>query len=68
MRDIALVFFEGGRFKQLLRLLVGATEQHQTEGTEDKSCGYHGDPFQASLRRDTFVCAWLDHDPRESIP
>jgi hypothetical protein len=27
MRDIPLVFFEGGRFKQLLRLLIGAAEQ-----------------------------------------
>jgi hypothetical protein len=55
MRDITLVFFEGGRFKQLLRLLIGAAEQHQTEGTEYKSCGCHSDPFQASLRRDTLV-------------
>src|SRR4029079_16863468 len=53
MRDITLVFFEGGRFKQRFGLLIGAAEQHQTEDTEYKSCGYHGDPFQASLRRDT---------------
>jgi hypothetical protein len=55
MGDIALVFFEGGRFKQFFRLLIGAAVQHQTEGTEYKSCGHHSDPFQASLRRDTFV-------------
>lgn len=57
MRDIPLVFFEGGRFKQFLRLLIGATEQHQTEGTEYESCGYHSDPFQVFLRRDAFVFA-----------
>lgn len=57
MGDISLVFFEGGRFKQLLRLLIGAAEQHQTEDAEYKSGGYHGDPFQASLRRDAFVFA-----------
>jgi hypothetical protein len=67
MRDIPLVFFEGGRFKQLICFLVGAAEQHHTEGTEDKSCGYHSDPFQASFRRDTFVFARVDPDARESI-
>jgi hypothetical protein len=67
MRDVPLVFFEGGRFKQLLRLLIGAAEQHQTEGTEYKSCSYHRDPFQASLRRDTFVSAGGNPDVRDSI-
>ena len=57
MRDITLVFFEGGRFKQLLRLLIGAADQHQTEDTEYKSCDYHGDPFRVFLRRDAFVFA-----------
>ena len=41
MRDITLVFLEGGRFKQLLRLLIGTAEEHQTEGTEYKSRGHH---------------------------
>ena len=57
MGDISLVFFEGRRFKQLVRFLIGAAEQHQAEGTECKSCGYHRHPFQASLRCDTFVFA-----------
>ncbi len=57
MRDIPLVFFEGGRFKQLLRFLIGAAEQHQTEGTEYESGGYHSDPFLASFCCDAFVFA-----------
>ena len=68
MGDIPLVFFEGGRFKQLVRFLIGAAEQHQAEGTEDKSYGYHRHPFQASLRRDTVEFACVDPDLRQSIP
>ena len=57
MRDVPLVFFEGGRFKQLLRLLIGAAEQYQAESTECKSRDYHRDPFQASLCGDIFMFA-----------
>ncbi len=68
MRDITLVFFEGGRFKQFFGVLIGAAEHHYTEDAEYKSCGYHGNPFQVSLRRDTFVFARVDPDISKSIP
>ena len=40
MRDIPLVFLEGGRFKELVRFLIGAAEQDHTDGTEYESCEY----------------------------
>lgn len=55
MRHVALVFFKGGRFKELVCFLIGTAQQHQTEGTEYQSWDNHNDPFQASFRRDIFA-------------